>query len=157
MTFNCEQIAGFAQLDFYLLSESSNWPIVLTDLNAGQIVIEAEVYGVDAEIVDDSINIDVNPKYSSEGTIFPIDASFKCITRSESIEQMFEQYANKPGFAIARLNNGFQKLYGSNEEPIYLRWRNDDGQKVDDPAGVIINIKGEQRSRPVFYAVADSE
>lgn len=152
MTFNCEeQFPGAAQVDFYLLSETSTWPIVVTDNNSATVTITPEVVDVEGVIDDESINVSADPKQNAEGTVFDIDINFRFITRSESLEQLMDQYCNKPGIVIAKLNNGFQKMYGTNEEPLYMSWKVDEGQKVTDAAGTIVAIKGETRKRPVFY------
>lgn len=153
MTFDCEQLSGFAQLDFYLLSETDNWPVVLTDQNSSQVVLNPEPNNVKGTIDQDAINVDVNPKYSTEGTVYPVSISFPFITRSESIEQLLDQYENKPGICIGKLNTGFQKMYGTNEEPLYMNFRVDDGNKPDGNGSVIVSIKGETRNRPVYYTV----
>lgn len=152
MTFNClEQLPGYAQIDFFLLSETGNWPLVVTDQTSGQITLNPEVVDVEGLIDDESISVQVTPKQTAEGTVWAIDIDFRFITRSESLEQLMEQYCNKPGVVIGKLNHGFQKLYGTNEEPLYMTWRVDEGQKATDNAGTIVSIKGETRDRPVFY------
>lgn len=154
MNFNCEeQLSGVAELDFYLLSETSNWPVVVTDQNASQIVITPEVNDIEAVVDEESIEIDASPKITAEGNVYPIEISFRFITRSESLEQLMEQYAKKPGIVIAKFNNGFCKLYGTNEEPLYMNWKVDEGKKVTDNGGTIVAIKGETRNRPVYYTV----
>ena len=72
---------------------------------------------------------------------------------SESLEQLLEQYQNKPGVAIGNLNNGFRKLYGTNSEPIYMTFEVDEGSKIDGAAATEVRLKGETRSRPVYYTV----
>jgi len=152
MTFNCsEQLPGAAEVNFYLLSETADWPIVVTDNNSASVTITPEVNDVEGVIDDESININADARQSAEGTVYPIDINFRFITRSESLEQLLEQYENKPGIAIVKLNTGFQKMYGSNEEPLYMSWKVDEGQKATDNAGTIVAIKGETRNRPVFY------
>jgi hypothetical protein len=155
MTFSCEQLSGFAGIDFYLLSETSNWPLVLTDQNSSQVFLMPEENGVEGAIDENSINVDANPKESAEGTVYPISISFRFINRSESLEQLLEQYSNKPGIAIGQLNSEFQKMYGSNEEPLYLSFRVDEGEKPDGNGAVIVTIKGETRQRPVYYTVPE--
>lgn len=151
MNFNCsEQLPGAAEVNFYLLSETSNWPVEVTDGTSSEVVFTPEEISIEGSIDDESINIDATPKQTAEGTVYTIDINFRFITRSESIEQLLEQYANQPGIVIAKLNHGFQKMYGTNEEPLYLSWRVDEGQKSTDNAGVIVAIKGETRNRPVF-------
>lgn len=154
ISFNCEeQLSGIAELDFYLLSETSNWPIVVTDLTSGQVELTPEEYSIEGTIEDEGIEIDVTPKQSVEGTVYPIDISFPFITRSEAMEQYLDQYQNKPGIAIAKFNNGFRKMLGTNEEPLYMMWKVDEGKKITDNARTILNIKGETQQRPVYYTV----
>lgn len=151
MNFSCEQLGGFGSLDFNLIEETSNWPLVVTDQTSAQIIITPYANDVEGIIDQDSINIDDNTKETAEGIVHPIVITFKFLTRSESLEQLLEQYQNKPGIVIADLNNGFRKLYGTNEEPLYMNFKVDDGQKIDDNAGVTVTIKGETRNRPVYY------
>jgi hypothetical protein len=152
MTFNClEQLAGFAQIDFFLLTETSNWPLVVTDQTSAGITFTPEDIQIEGVIDDESISVQASPRQTAEGTVWDIDINFRFITRSESIEQLMEQYCNKPGVVVGKLNTGFQKLYGTNEEPLYMTWRVDEGQKATDNAGTIVAIKGETRNRPVFY------
>ena len=151
MEFSCESLPGIAELSFYTLDEVSNWPEILTDTNSGQIVIAPEPVSVDAVIDPDSIDIDVNPKQNAEGDVFDVNISFRFITRSEALEQLMDQYKNKPGIVIAKLNNEFRKIYGSNEEPLFMNYKVEEGKKVDDNAGTVINIKGETTKRPLYY------
>lgn len=152
MTFSCdEKLAGFGELDFYLLDETDNWPFVVTDETSAQISIAPHEHDVDALLDPDSIIVSVRPKDSSEGTLQQIAISFKLITRSEALDQLLEQYANKPGVAIGKLNNDFKKMYGTNTEPLYLNFSVDDGAKVDGTAYTLVSISGETRKRPVYY------
>ncbi|MDV6167906.1 hypothetical protein R1T16_05680 [Flavobacterium sp. DG1-102-2] len=70
MYFNCpEQLAGFARLDFYLISETSNWPFVVNDANAGTILITPQVtIDVDGSIEPETIKItdDIKPDGSGD-------------------------------------------------------------------------------------------
>lgn len=152
MTFNSdEKLAGFAELNLFLLEETSSWPFVVTDVNSAQIVFTPYANDVDAMIEPDSISVDVNPKASAEGDLQQIAITFRLITRSEALEQLLEQYANKPAVAIGKLNNEFRKLYGTNLEPLYMTYEVVDGAKVDGSAFTEVKIKGETRQRPVYY------
>lgn len=157
MNFNCEQLSGFAEMDFLLLTETSNWPLVVTDQTSSDIILTPEFYDIDGTIDENSIDVNVNPKKNAEGDVYDISISFKFITRSESIEQLMDQYENKPGICIGKLNNEFRKLYGTNEEPLYMSFKVDEGNKPEDSGAVIVTIKGETRQRPVYYTVLDSE
>ena len=152
MTFSCdEKLPGFAVLDFFLLEETTGWPFVLTDVNSAQITLSPYVNNVEADIEPDSISVAVNEKQSAEGSVQQISISFRLITRSEALEQLLEQYANKPGIAIGKLNNEFKKMYGTNMEPLYLNYEVNDGSKIDGPAFTEVTIKGSTRKRPVYY------
>jgi hypothetical protein len=154
MNFSCkEQLSGIAEIDFLLLDEVNNWPIVLTDQNSSQLIFTPEANSVDAEIEPNSINIRVNKKEVQSGIINQINVKMNFITRSESLEQLLEQYEKKPGIVLAKLNNGFRRIYGTNEEPLYLMYEVDD---ADFPTGkgiTSIEIKGETSQRPVYYTV----
>jgi hypothetical protein len=152
MTFSCdEKLPGFAVLDFFLLEETADWPFVLTDVNSAQVTLTPYANNVEADIEPDSISVAVNEKQSAEGSVQQISISFRLITRSEALEQLLEQYANKPGVAIGKLNNEFKKMYGTNLEPLYLNYEVNDGSKIDGPAFTEVTIKGSTRKRPVYY------
>jgi hypothetical protein len=152
MNFTCtEKFAGFAELDFYLLEETGNWPFVVTDTTSGQVVLNSFENDVEALIEPDSIAVDVSPKLSSDGELHSISIVFRCITRSEALEQLLEQYSNQPGIAIGKLNNDFKKMYGTNTEPLYLNYETNDGVTADGKAFTEVRIKGETRTRPVYY------
>ncbi|MRX40590.1 hypothetical protein GJU43_14980 [Flavobacterium sp. LC2016-23] len=148
---NDEKLAGFAEFELFLLEETSNWPLVITDGNSKNIVFSPFANDVEAIIDPDTINVDVNPKQSSDGEIQQIAISFRLITRSEALEQLLEQYANKPCVGKGKLNNDFQKLYGTNLEPLYMNYIVNDGTKVDGDSFTEVRIKGETRKRPVYY------
>ena len=152
MNFNCsEQLAGFGKISLYLLEETGNWPLVLTDQNSAQIDLQPYDVDIEGVIEPDSISISDKPKLSDEGNMWPIDIQFSYLSRGEAMEQLLEQYANRPCIVVACTNYGPQKLYGSNQEPLYMNWENNNGEKIEDRAGVNIRIKGDARQRPVFY------
>lgn len=152
MTFNCdEQLSGVAQLDFYLLEETSNWPRIISDANSAQIVFNASVHSVDAAIKPDSISINANKATKPSGIVHQISIKMDFLTRSEALEQLLEQYENKPGVVVAKFNNEFQKIYGTNIEPLYLVYEDVPGAKIDGDGVTAIEIKGETAKRPVFY------
>jgi hypothetical protein len=101
----------------------------------------------------DSIGIS-NPKSTkSNGIVHSIAIKMEFHTRSESLEQLLEQYQNLPGIVVAKFNSGFRKIYGSIKEPLYLIYEDNPGSKIDGDAVTSIEIKGETASRPVFYTV----
>lgn len=152
MNFNCEeQLSGVAEIDFYLLEETSNWPIVLSDTNSAQIVFNPSPNSVQATIKPDSINVNVNKTTSSSGIVFDISIKMEFLTRSEALEQLLEQYENKPGVVKGKFNNEFQKIYGSILEPLYLVYEDIPGTKIDGDGATTIEIKGKTAKRPVFY------
>jgi hypothetical protein len=152
MTFTCdEKLPGFAEFDFHLIEETGNWPFVVTDENSAQITFSPYENDVEALIEPDSIDVNVNPKQSADGTVQQISIVFRLITRSEALEQLLEQYANKPGVGIGKLNNEFKKLYGTDREPLYMNYEVKEGTKVDGTAFTEVVIKGETRKRPVYY------
>lgn len=154
MTFNCdEQLSGVATIDFYLLSEVSNFPLVLTDLNSNQLIFSPEPNSVEATIKPDSIKISDSKKQGPSGIVHQIKIDVDFLTRSEALEQLLEQYENLPGIVHAKFNNGFQKIYGSDLEPLYMIYEVTDGQKIDSEAITSLVIKGDTAKRPVYYTI----
>lgn len=154
MNFNCEeQLSGFARLDFLLLEETNNWPLVVTDVTSSQIEFKPFRNDVHGTIDPESILVNVNDKNNAEGVIYSIDIKFSFITRSEAIEQLLDQYQNKPGVVIGYLNNEFRKIYGTFDEPLFLNFVSSESQKIDSSGAIQVKIKGETRCRPVFYTV----
>lgn len=154
MTFNCdEQLSGVAQLDFYLLEETSNWPRIVSDVNSAQINFNPSVHSVEASIKPDSISISPNKTTKNSGIVHPISIKMEFLTRSEALEQLLEQYENKPGVAVVKFNNEFQKIYGTNIQPLYMMYEDIPGTKIDGDGVTVIEIKGETSKRPVFYTV----
>lgn len=154
MTFNCdEQLSGVASLDFFLLEEVNNWPEILSDSNSAQLQFNTSVHSVEANIKPDSIVVTDNKTTKNTGIIHQFSAKMEFLTRSEALEQLLEQYENKPGIVLAKFNNEFRKIYGSNEEPLYLVYEDVPGTKVDGEGGTMIEIRGETANRPVFYTV----
>jgi hypothetical protein len=152
MTFSCiEQLAGVAEINFYLLEETSNWPTILSDSNANQIVFNPDPNSVDATIKPDSISVSDNKTTKNHGISHAITIKMDFLTRSEALEQLLEQYENKPGVVVAKFNNEFQKIYGSNIEPLYFLYQDIPGKKIDEDGITTIEIKGETSNRPVFY------
>ena len=153
MNTDFEQLGGFDTVEFYLLSETANWPLVVNDQTASQITYLQSLldnYGV---ISSDTIDVNINTKQSSEGTIYPIEIVFQFSNRTEALENYLDSYQNKPIIAIATLNTGFKKLYGTNEEPLILNYKIDEGKKPEDLGIISVSIKGETRNRPVFFNV----
>jgi hypothetical protein len=154
MTFNIEeQLAGWAAVEFFLLEETSAWPVVVTDENAGTIVLTPEVNDVDGTIEPDSIIISDDPKDDASGQLWPIDIRYRFLARNAAMEQLLEQYANKPGIVRGCGNDGNRKQWGTNQEPVYMTYKNAYGTKRQDAHGIDITIKGDLSSRPVYFSM----
>lgn len=152
MNFTCdEQLSGVAELDFYLLEETSNWPIILSDSNSSQVIFSPSANSVNATIKPDSISVSDQKTTKANGLVHAITIKMDFITRSEALEQLLEQYENKPGVVVAKFNNEFQKIYGSNIEPLYLVYEDVPGVKIDGDGITTLEIKGETAKRPMFY------
>jgi|GEM_PF-2925702 len=153
MTFDCkEQLAGAKSVDFYLLTEISDWPTVVTDTNVANITITpmATDLEVDGSIEPESIQITDQPKLDASGQTWPINISFTYLSRGLNMELLLEKYANQPGIARVCFNDGSKKQYGTDLEPVYLSWENNYGTKIEDSHGVNIRIKGDLSKRPVY-------
>lgn len=152
MVFNCsESLSGILSTSFYLLEETSNWPIVLSDRSSGQIIFDQEENSVKGTVDSDSFRDKSKPKQSGAGEIHEIALEYGFITRSEALEQLLDQYAHKPGVAVVHFYNGFKKIYGSNMEPLFLSFKVENGTTIDSKSGTEVLIAGIQRSRPVYY------
>jgi hypothetical protein len=152
MTFcSDEQPGGIARIEFKLLTETANWPVVVTDVTAGQVLFNPEANFIEGIIVPDTFNINDKPKDSANGQLWPNDISFTYLYRGAAMEQLLEQYANKPGVTFVWFNDRSVKLYGTFQEPIYLTWENDYGRRMNDNHGVTIKIAGNTSHRPVYY------
>jgi hypothetical protein len=153
MDTDFEQLGGFKKVEFFLLEETYNWPIVINDETSAQITHDPsriENYGI---IAEESIDVNIPPKQSVEGTIYPTDIVFSFSNRIIELEKYLDYYQNKPVVVIGYLNTGKKKLYGNLMEPLVLSYKIDDGKKVEDLGVITVNIKGETRNRPVYYNV----
>lgn len=146
-----EQLGGFEKVEFFLLEETDNWPVVINDETSAQIThIESQIekFGI---ISDSSIDVNITPKQSADGTIYPTEIVFSFSNRIIELEKYLDFYQNKPVVLIAYLNTGKKKLYGTNECPLTFIYKIDEGKKIEDLGLINVTIKGETRERPVFY------
>lgn len=148
-----EQLSGFSALHIFLLEETSNWPVVLSDKTAGFVVFTPMDSNVEAEIDEDSISVKVAEKRKD---LFDINIQMQFITRSQCLEAHLDKYKNKPCIAVGCLRNGFQKIYGSDLQPLYLSVEVDDLEKPEDAGATKLKIVGETRHRPVYYMLTQS-
>jgi len=156
MTFNIEeQVAGFASVELFLISETGNWPLVVNDGNAGTITLNPEVNDVDGSIDPDSINISDDPKDDVSGQIWPIDIRYLFLARNAAMEQLLEQYANKPCIVRGCGNDGNRKQWGTDQEPLYMTYKNIYGTNMQDRHGIEVSIKGDLSSRPVYFTIIE--
>lgn len=144
-----EQLGGYDSLEFYMLSETANWPVVVNDYTANQITHTPSQLVYDIE--EESIQIAVTPKTNENGTIYTIEATCRFLKRSQSLEKYLDKYENQPIVVFGNLQTGHRKLFGTNEEPLYLTYKVEPGKKIEDLGTITLIIKGETRNRPVFY------
>ncbi|WP_158962354.1 hypothetical protein [Myroides fluvii] len=150
MRFNCtEQLSGIYTIDFYLMEETTNWPIHLSDRSASQIVFTPEEHAIEATIAPNSFKNDSK----SKDDLYEIDLSYTILTRSEALEQLLDQYVNQPGIAVVKYYNGFTKIFGTDQEPLLLTFQVDDGTSIESKSGIEIVIEGTQRNRPIYYTI----
>lgn len=149
--FDHEPIAGIYKIDFYLLEEISNFPIQLTDENSHQLVFINNELNAITQVDEDSLVDDTKVKTSNNGEIHEISLKYQIIVRSQSLEKLLDYYKNKPGIAIVHYYNGTSKIYGNNEEPLFLQYQNKAGSQITDKAFTIVEITGMSRNRAVYY------
>ena len=156
MTFNInEQLGGWAAVELFLITETADWPLVVTDANAGTITLNPEVNDVDGTIDPDSINISDDPKDDASGQIWPVEIRYRFLARNAAMEQLLEQYANKPCIVRGCGNDGNRKQWGTDQEPLYMTYKNAYGTKMEDNHGIDISIKGDLSSRPVYFTITE--
>lgn len=147
-----EQLAGIAKIEFLLLTEVSNWPIQLTDKNAGQLVFAANTESIVATVDEESFGDDSKVKESNSGELYENDLKYNILTRAQELERLLDIYKNKPGVAIVTYYGGFKKLFGTNEEPLFMKFSPKNGSTITDKAFVTVQIQGTTRKRPVYYS-----
>jgi len=146
-----EQLAGIKKIEFFLLTEISNWPILVTDQNAKEIVLNLNVDSISATVDEKTISNKTKKKQTNSGDLYEVSLEYNILTRSKDLEQMVEKYQNKPGVAIVSYYNGYRKLFGTNDEPIFLSYGETNGSTIDDKASVDVSITGVTRTRPAYY------
>lgn len=146
-----EQLAGIKKIEFFLLTEISNWPILVTDKNAKEIVLNLNVDSIAATVDEKTISDKTKKKQTNSGDLYEVNLEYNILTRSKDLEQMIEKYQNKPGVAIVSYYNGYKKLFGTNDEPIFLSYGETNGSTIDDKAFVDVSISGVTRTRPAYY------
>ncbi len=146
-----EQLAGIKKIEFFLLTEISNWPILVTDQNAKEIVLNLNVDSISATVDEKTISNKTKKKQTNSGDLYEVSLEYNILTRSKDLEQMVERYQNKPGVAIVSYYNGYKKLFGTNDEPIFLSYGETNGSTIDDKASVDVSITGVTRTRPAYY------
>lgn len=146
-----EQLAGIKKIEFFLLTEISNWPILVTDQNAKEIVFNLNVDSIAATVDEKTISDKTKKKQTNSGDLHEISLEYNILTRSKDLEQLVEKYQNKPGVAIVSYYNGYKKLFGTNDEPIFLSYGETNGSTIDDKASVDVSITGVTRTRPAYY------
>lgn len=152
MNFNCEEnLSGIISVEFYLIEETSNWPVVLSDRSAGQIIFNKEEHSVVGTVDIDSFRDNSQKKETKAGILYEIELAYGFLTRSEALEQLLEQYSYRPGVAVVKFYNGFKKIYGSNKEPLMLSYSEEHGTAIDSKSGTEVVIAGRLRNRPAYY------
>jgi len=148
-----EQLAGIAKIDFYLLTEVSNFPIQLSDSNAGQLVFTTSTQSLTATVDEESFADDSKIKESNSGDLYENALKYNILTRGKELETLLDYYKNKPGIAIVSYYDGFKKLFGTDEEPLFMKFTPKNGSVITDKAFVTVEIQGVTRNRPVYYSL----
>lgn len=146
-----EQLAGITNIEFFLINEITNWPKQLTDKNSHLLVFNKMPTSIVATVDEESFGDESKLKESASGTIYDISLKFSILTRSDVLELLLDLYFNKPGIALVRYYNGFSKIFGTNEEPLFLKFTNKNGSTITDKAYINVDIEGQSRNRPVYY------
>lgn len=148
-----EQLSGIANIAFHLLTEVSNFPIQLTDQNSSQLVFAVNNAGLIATVDEESLSDDTKIKETASGDLHEISLKYNILTQSNTLEQLLDTYKNKPGIAIVSYYNGYKKIFGTNEEPLFMKFTPKQGSTVTDKSFVSVEIQGVTRNRAVFYSL----
>ena len=150
MTFSCtEQIGGFNNLEIYTLDECSSWPVLLTDNTSKDVVFTAQGESVDGNLIQESINVDENPRKNTAGKFFAISISFDFASQSPALDQLLDQYKGEPVVAVVCKNFPQKKLFGSNRAALQLDYKVIHGRKPEDGSITRVTIKGNIPNRSV--------
>ena len=147
-----EQLAGITNIEYYLLTEVSNFPIQLSDANANQLVFATAPQNLIATVDEESFADDSRVKEGNSGDLYEIALKYNIITRGKQLEQLLDVYKNKPGIALVRYYDGSAKIFGTNEEPLFMKFTPRNGSTITDKAFVNVEIQGITRNRPVYFA-----
>lgn len=153
MVFDCdEQIGGYKVINFCLLSETSDWPVVLNDVTSNQIVLTREVNSICGMLVPNSIRVREKPSTTKSGQLWDISISYEFAVQNSALEQLLDQYANRPGVCEVEKNYPQKKLYGSDKFPLLMTYELINGEKPEDGSKTVITIKGKVPHRAVHIA-----
>ena len=151
MVFNCqEQIGGFKNVRFYILEETANWPVVLTDENSSQIEFNPNDVAVDAILEPDSIRVSDEPKANDPGELYEVDIEFVFNMQSEALEKLLDQYKNYYGVCEVCKIFDQRKLYGADRYPLRMNFFTENGRRPEDGTKTIVKITGNAPKRAVY-------
>lgn len=151
MIFSCkEMVGGYQKVIFYLVEETSGWPTVLTDYNSKDLVFTPNPAVIDGQIEQNSIRVRQRQRTTANGLEFTNTVEFVFNTQSQTLEELLDQYQQKPGVVEVVDNNGLRKIYGSNQHPMYLNFETATGRNPEDGISTAIEITGKSRQRAVY-------
>src|SRR5690606_12921611 len=135
----------------YQYTEHSTFPIILSDFNVNQLVFETAPLILIAKVDEECFAYDSRIKEGNSGDLYEIALKYNIITRGKQLEQLLDVYKNKPGIALVRYYDGSAKIFGTNEEPLFMKFTPRNGSTITDKAFVNVEIQGITRNRPVYF------
>lgn len=145
-----EQIGGFKLVRLITLDEIVFCPGVLTNQNASTFLSSPTLETIDALFVGERINIRSTQRRNKSGLLHSISAEFELEKQSSDLDDYLNKHANKPLVMIGEKQYGQQILYGSENAPLKLLYKNAHGKKPEDGSIVRVKISGKISQKPVF-------
>jgi hypothetical protein len=150
MNFHCpEQTGGFSKLQIFLVeSETSNWPVVLTDINSFQVNFnDTETFTAE---VDEKIRVVERSKPDSNGEIWDIAITIDFITQNRNFDFVLDQYKTLKTVAVVTKTFNQQKIYGSDQFPLQFFYETINNENPEQGVITRVTLTGKQPFRPVY-------
>ncbi|WP_340074517.1 hypothetical protein [Leptobacterium sp. I13] len=145
-----EQPGGWFNVQIATTDELTFCPDVLTNENAGSVVVTPASNGLDILPVAESIRINESIDKTKSGIIYTIKGEFEIPYQSKALDTYFNDCINKKVVLFAIKRYGQQKLYGSKKFPLEFSYDPVNGQKYEDGNSIRVTVTGKIPQKPVF-------
>lgn len=145
-----EQIGSFKSIQFYLLSETSSWPKIITDANSNKIIFTEGTDPIEITPIGENQSIKENPKKNPAGIYYNVDGGLTFQSHSKALAQQLDVYQDRDCVIIVDYFTGERKLFGTNTHPLRFLYNMLSGKKMEDFTGINISLKGKTTHRAVY-------